>query len=183
MLSPTEQVKNWIQRTVIGLNFCPFAAPVVKKDQVLYAEEVGANAESCLQKLALLCAQLDRDQEIETAIVVITEGFADFEEYLDLVDLAERFLRQRKYEGIYQLASFHPGYRFEGEPEDDPSNYTNRSPFPLLHLLREESVEDALEHFPDPDSIPERNIRVAREKGIVFLQKLLQDARSGNTTS
>ncbi len=178
MTTPTDQVKNWIRSVVIGLNFCPFAAPVVKQNGIVYLEEPGLEAEACLQALAALCARMDADPAIETAILIITAGFEDFEDYLDLLDLAERFLHQRKYEGIYQLASFHPQYRFAGEPEDDPANYTNRSPFPLLHLLREESIEVALENFPDPDAIPERNIRVAREKGIAFLQQLLNNART-----
>jgi uncharacterized protein len=111
----------------------------------------------------------------ETSFLILPEGFSDFLAYLDLVGLAEELLENEGFEGIYQVASFHPEYMFEGSPEDDPANYTNRSPYPMLHLLREESIEKALEHYQgDPEEIPGRNVDFAREKGIVYM-KMLRD--------
>ena len=92
-----------------------------------------------------------------------------------MVDVAERLLKQKGYEGIYQLASFHPLYRFAGTDDNDAANFTNRSLYPMLHLLREESIEKALQHYKEPESIPEYNIHFAREKGLVYM-KMLRDA-------
>ena len=93
--------------------------------------------------------------------------------YLDLVEMAEDLIEEEDYEGVYQVASFHPDYLFAGSDSEDPANYTNRSPYPMLHLLREESIEKALEHYSgDPDEIPERNIRFAREKGLAYMKRL-----------
>ncbi|HMC87200.1 MAG TPA: DUF1415 domain-containing protein, partial [Chitinophagaceae bacterium] len=92
--------------------------------------------------------------------------------YLELVRLAEKLLKQEGYQGIYQVASFHPLYCFAGAPADDPANYTNRSVYPMLHLLREESVEQAIANYPNPEKIPERNILFARSKGIAYMKKL-----------
>ncbi len=89
--------------------------------------------------------------------------------------MSEKILKQKGYEGIYQVASFHPLYLFEGSVENDPANYTNRSVYPMLHLLREESIDKALENYKDPESIPERNILFAREKGLAYM-KTLRDA-------
>lgn len=101
------------------------------------------------------------------------KGFADFEDYLDLLDMANELLHMQELEGVFQLASFHPEYCFEGQLKHDPANFTNRSPYPMLHLLREASIEKALEFVDDPDAIPERNVELAREKGIDVFKKVL----------
>ena len=98
--------------------------------------------------------------------------FAEFEDYLDLVELAEALSVELGYEGIYQIASFHPEYCFGGADENDPANYTNRSPYPMVHLLREDSISRALEHYADPEGIPDRNIALARTKGLKQMQLL-----------
>jgi uncharacterized protein len=101
---------------------------------------------------------------------------SSFDEYLGLVELAESFLEKQDKEGIYQIASFHPTYIFEGSSEDDPSNYTNRSPYPMLHLLREESVSRAIDSFPGTEKIPQRNIQYARQKGLIYMRSLWESA-------
>jgi hypothetical protein len=116
---------------------------------------------------------LDANPSTETTLLVYPALFADFEDYLDLVAMGQDFLRQLKYEGVYQLASFHPEYQFGGTDLKDASNFTNRSPYPILHLLREESIENALEHYDAPEEIPDRNIKVAEEQGFKVLQQLL----------
>jgi hypothetical protein len=119
-------------------------------------------------------AVLDQQQDIQTTLLVFSNGFSDFEEYLDMLELANSLMGQGGYGGIYQVASFHPDYCFDGEAQDDPANYTNRSPYPILHILRESSIEDVLKRYPEPESIPENNIAKARELGSNFLKTLLK---------
>ena len=111
-------------------------------------------------------------ENIETTLIIFPNHFADFEDYLDLVDLVEDLSVEQGYEGVYQIASFHPEYCFAGAEEEDPANYTNRSPYPMLHLLREESITRAVEHYKDPEGIPERNMAFAKKKGLQYMQLL-----------
>ena len=117
--------------------------------------------------------RLDKDDQIETSLLAYPDAFYDFETYLGLVELAEDLLIEQGYEGVYQLASFHPDYRFAETAEDDPANYTNRSPYPMLHLLRESAVEKALENYSQPERIPQRNIETARTMGLEKMQQML----------
>lgn len=168
-----EQTKKWLTDVVVGCNFCPFAGREVKRNSIHYQVETGTTLEAGLQALMKECMRLDDDASVETTLLIFSNGFAKFEAYLDLVDLAEKLLKKEKYEGIYQVASFHPEYQFAGSPADDAANYTNRSVYPMLHLLREESIEKALEHYKgDPGEIPVRNIEFAREKGPAYMKML-----------
>jgi len=160
---------------VIGCNFCPFAAREVKQDRVRYEVTDTDDLAIALELMINECRRLDENPTIETTLLIFSKGFDSFDAYLDLVSLAEQTLKHHRYEGVYQVASFHPFYCFYGEDEDDAANYTNRSPYPMLHLLREESIEKALEKYPDPDSIPEHNIEFARKKGQAHM-KALRDA-------
>jgi uncharacterized protein len=169
-----KQTKKWITDVVIGCNFCPFAAQVVKKKTVFYKVEEETSMEHCLASLLHEVARLNEDDTIETSFLIFPNNFKNFVDYLDLVSVAEKLLKQNGYNGIYQLASFHPRYLFANSTEDDAANYTNRSVYPMLHLLREASIDKALEHYSDPEGIPERNINFAREKGIVYM-KMLRD--------
>jgi len=175
-----HQTKQWLQQVVIGCNFCPFALPVVKKDAVQYIVCDATETAAVLEQLLLEMKRLDELPEVETSLIILSEGFQRFDLYLKLVEWAEALIEQEGYEGVYQVASFHPLYCFAGADLNDPANYTNRSPYPMLHLLREESIEAALDSFPDPDSIPERNVQFAREKGLAYMHLLL-DACRGNS--
>lgn len=159
----------------MGCNFCPFAAKEVMNDTIDYQVETSASLEQSLETFLHVCSRLDQNEDISTGFVIYPDAFAKFDDYLDAVSLAEQLLTQEGYEGIYQVASFHPLYRFAGAPPDDPANFTNRSPYPMLQLLREESVEQALSRYADPASIPERNILFARNKGLAFME-MLRDA-------
>ena len=170
-----ERTKKWITEVVIGCNFCPFAANVVKRQTIYYQVEESADLETSLTSFLSLVKRMDDDPLVETSFLIFPNSFEQFEDYLDLVALSEKILKQKGYEGIYQVASFHPLYLFEGSVENDPANYTNRSVYPMLHLLREESIDKALENYKDPESIPERNILFAREKGLAYM-KTLRDA-------
>lgn len=168
-----QQTKNWIEKVVIGLNFCPFAKREVLRDSIRYVVSDKTDLKQVLLELIEELKHLDEQPSTETTLLIYPTLFADFEDYLDLVAMGQDFLRQLNYEGVYQLASFHPDYQFGGTSPTDASNFTNRSPYPILHLLREESLENALEHYDAPEEIPERNIKVAEERGFKALQQLL----------
>lgn len=166
------QTAQWIQSVVIGCNFCPFAAKAMLRKSIRYVVWPEANLENSLEKLAEELRFLDHTEDIETTFIIFPNHFTDFEEYLDLVDLAEQLASDLDYDGVYQIASFHPDYCFADADADDPANYTNRSLYPMLHLLREDSVTQAVDHFPDPEGIPGRNIAFAKGKGLQYMQML-----------
>ena len=170
-----EQTKKWITDVVIACNFCPFAAKEVKQNKIRYKVESNVDIKTCIESFLQECATLDADENIETTLLIFSNGFTDFSEYLDLVSLAEKALKKKSYEGIYQVASFHPQYCFAGSANNDAANYTNRSIYPMLHLLREESIEAALERYTTPGEIPEHNIDFARKKGTAYM-KMLRDS-------
>ena len=170
-----EQTKKWIVDVIIGCNFCPFAAQVVKQQTIFYQVEMSANLDTCLESFVHEMERLDNDETIETSFLILPNGFEKFDDYLYLLSLAEELLKRKDYEGTYQVASFHPLYLFDDSDEGDPANYTNRSIYPMLHLLREESIDKALEHYKSPESIPARNINFTREKGLAYM-KMLRDA-------
>lgn len=167
------QTKKWITDVVVGCNFCPFAAREVKKGSIHYEVLDDANAESSMEAALGIMQLLDNNRDIETALLILPNDFENFEDYLDLVETAEALLEENDYEGIYQVASFHPQYLFAGAPADDASNYTNRSPYPMLHFLREDSVSKAVDGYPDIDDVPYKNIQFAKEKGLRYMQQLL----------
>ena len=159
---------------VVGCNFCPFASREISRNSVHYQVVTGTSVEICLKAFLLECIRLDENESIETCFLIFPNAFKSFDDYLDMVALSEKLLKQEGYEGVYQVASFHPLYCFSGAPLNDPANYTNRSPYQMLHLLREESIEVALKRYVDPEQIPERNMKFAREKGLVYM-KMLRD--------
>jgi hypothetical protein len=170
-----DQTKKWINDVVVGCNFCPFAANTIKQKRVHYQVETSASSAICLSSLLNEMKRLDDDVDIETTFLIFPVSFKQFDDYLNIVSFAEKLLKQHGYEGIYQLASFHPLYVFANSSPDDAANYTNRSVYPMLHLLREESIDKALAHYQDPENIPVRNINFAREKGLTYM-KMLRDA-------
>lgn len=168
------QTQKWLSTVIINHKFCPFAKREFDKGSIHYAVSDSMDLEAQLETVITHCTALDRDRERETSLLIFPNGLSEFEAYLDLLELATALLRDQGYEGIYQLASFHPQYKFDGAAEDDPSNYTNRSPYPMLHILREASVERALESFPNPENIPTRNIQVTQDLGLLMMKTLLK---------
>ncbi|MBK9336007.1 MAG: DUF1415 domain-containing protein [Lewinellaceae bacterium] len=166
------QTTNWIKSVVIGCNFCPFAAKAMLRKSIRYVVLPEATLESSLEAFLEELQYLDRTDDIETTLVIFPNHFADFDEYLDLVEVAETLASDQGYDGIYQVASFHPDYCFADSDNDDPANYTNRSIYPMLHILREDSITKVLENFPDPEGIPQRNIAFAQHKGLAYMQLL-----------
>lgn len=163
----------WLQSVVIAYGICPFAKREVDNASVAYSVCLDTDIEPCLIHLLEECGRLDEDDSIATLLVIYPKAFVDFDSYLDFLQLAEDLLADQGYEGIYQLASFHPDYCFQGAKFDDAANYTNRSPYPMLHLLREEGLEKALANYPNPEQIPERNIALTRKLGVAKMQALL----------
>lgn len=167
-----EHTKKWIKDVVVGCNFCPFAANALKKQSIHYEVAEVEEGEASIEAFVNETTRLDEDKSIETVFLIFTNTYGDFSDYLDFVDLVEKQLTKNGYDGIYQVASFHPLYLFAGADEKDPANYTNRSVYPMLHLLRESSIDKVLETYLDPELIPDRNIAFARKKGLVYMNML-----------
>lgn len=168
------KTQTWLEKVIIGLNFCPFAKKELVNNTIHYHICADSRLEKALTNFAEQLEFIENHPEIETTLFICSLGFRDFEQYLDLVDYANDLLIDLGYEGIFQIASFHPDYVFEGENADDASNFTNRSPLPMLHVIREESMARVLSVYDKPELIPENNIALAREKGTNFFLQILK---------
>ena len=174
---PIDATRRWVERAVIGLNLCPFAKAVYVKQQVRFVLSDASTPEALLEELAeelVLLRDTDPEQ-VDTTLIVHPDVLTDFLDYNDFLDNADAAVEALDLQGVIQVASFHPDYQFAGAAPDDVSNYTNRSPWPTLHLLREDSVERAVAAFPDPDVIVERNIATLDGLGVEGWRRLLDD--------
>jgi hypothetical protein len=159
--------RMWLERAVIGLNLCPFAKSVHVKGQIRW---VLSRATEPQEVLSVLAAELQHlaevdAQQTDTTLIVLPDALADFLDFNDFLDLADALLEDLDLDGVLQIANFHPEFQFAGTSADDPSNNTNRSPWPTLHLIREASIDRAVEVFPDAELIYERNIALMHELG------------------
>jgi len=172
---PIAETRRWLEQIVIGLNLCPFAKAVYVKDQVRFVLSDATTPEALVEELAeeLILLRDTPAEQIDTTLIVHPDVLTDFLEYNDFLDNADAAIEALDLQGILQVASFHPQYQFAGVAPDDVSNYTNRAPYPTLHLLREDSVERAVAAFPDPDVIVERNIDTLDKLGIEGWTRLL----------
>ena len=170
-----DETRYWLETVVIKFNFCPFAKRELINNRIRFTSCKTSNIETVLEALILECEHLDSNTDTETSLLILPEAFESFDDYLDLLEMAQALIEAQDYEGIYQLASFHPNYLFEGNDETDPANYTNRSPYPMLHLIRETSLEAALQHYEQPELIPENNIKLAKKSGLQQMQSLLKN--------
>ena len=161
--------KQWLEEVIIGLNFCPFAKKEFINNTICYHDSKTEHVKSALHELIEQCRYLQAHEELETTLIVYTEGFRGFERYLDLVDYGNDLLVDSGFEGVFQLASMHPEYCFDGEDYDDASNFTNRSPYPMIHIIREASMARFLSVYNEPET----NIVLAKEKGANFFQQIL----------
>lgn len=167
-------VRYWISQTIIGYNFCPFARREFVKNTINYTVSSSNSIEPALYELVDELTYLDKNPATETTLIIFPQGFDIFDDYLDLLDYANQLIERMEYSGTYQIASFHPDYCFDGVEPSDPANFTNRSPYPILHILREASLDNALENYDEPESIPDINIQVAREKGVQTFVDILK---------
>ena len=170
-------VRRWLERAVIGLNLCPFAKAVYTKNQVRIVVSDASTERALLEELGEEMALL-RDtpaEQVDTTLLVHPQVLQDFLDYNDFLDDADALVEALELDGVLQVASFHPDYQFAGTEPDDAENLTNRAPYPILHLLREDSVDRAVEAYPEPDSIIERNVATMQELGPEGFRKLLSD--------
>ena len=167
-------VRNWVENLVVGLNLCPFAKRELVKNRVRFVTTTANNEEQLVLALQAELTLLNNDPSIETTVLIHPEVLQDFYDYNDFLDVADAVLVEMELDGVYQIASFHPDYQFGGTQADDAENYTNRSPYPVLHLLREDSLERVIADYPDVDDIPERNIELMNSLGAEKLRALLQ---------
>lgn len=171
-------VRNWVTQLVVGQNLCPFAKRELVRDRVRFIVSDARDEESLLVDLERELALLKERDHIETTLLIIPYVLQDFFDFNQFVGRADLRVQQLKLKGVFQLAHFHPDYQFAGTDADDAENYTNRSPYPVLHLLREASLDEAVAQYPDVDAIPERNIERLERIGQEQLQRLLKDCFS-----
>ncbi|NMM27700.1 MAG: DUF1415 domain-containing protein [Glaciimonas sp.] len=157
----------WVEKAVIGLNLCPFARAVHVKNQIRYVVSAAVTPEALLEDLMTELQMLDDSaaEQIETTLLIHPGTLTDFLDYNDFLDVADAAVEDMELGGVLQVASFHPQYQFEGTRLDDIDNYTNRSPYPTLHLLREESIEKAVAAYPQAEDIFEKNIETLHRLG------------------
>ncbi len=172
--SVIAQTKLWLEKAVIGLNLCPFAKGVHIKDQIRYFVSHATTTEELIKDLM---AELEvlaevNPEKIDTTLLIHPFVMQDFLDYNDFLEVADATLEELDLDGILQVASFHPQYQFEDAAPDDIDNYTNRSPFPTLHLLREDSIDKAVEAFPEAEQIYEKNMQTLRALGHDAWKKL-----------
>ena len=170
-------VRRWLERAVIGLNLCPFAKAVYARQQVRIVVSDATTERALLEQLGEEMALL-RDtpsETIDTTLLVHPRVLQDFLDYNDFLDTADALVEAMELDGVLQVASFHPHYQFADTDPEDAENLTNRAPYPILHLLREDSVDRAVAAYPEPDAIIERNVATMRELGAEGFRKLLVD--------
>jgi hypothetical protein len=167
-------VRNWLESVVIELNLCPFAKRELINERVRFANSDARTEVQLLQALEAELEHLADTLAVETTLLIHPHVLEDFDDYNQFLGLADGLLAQMDLVGVFQIASFHPDYQFDGTQADDAENYTNRSPYPLLHILREDSLARAIEHTSDVDQIPLRNIQKMNELGAEKLKDLFR---------
>ena len=170
-------MRHWLERAVIGLNLCPFAKAVYTRDQVRIVVSDADNIDDLREELGEEMLRL-RDtpaEQIDTTLLVLPQVLGDFLDYNDFLDEADALLDALELDGVLQVASFHPDYQFAGTEFDEAGNNTNRAPYPVLHLLREDSIDRAVAAYPEPDAIIDRNIAAMEKLGNDGYRNLLAE--------
>ncbi len=176
MSKPVEvlQTQQWLEEIIIGLNFCPFAKKEWVNDSIYYHLSDLTKVKKAMVELIQQCHYLQEHPELETTLIVYQSGFRHFGRYLELVDMSTDLLISSGFDGVFQLASFHPEYVFAGDDFDDAANFTNRSPYPTIHIIREDSMAKVLSVYKKPEQIPVNNVELARKKGTHFFEQALK---------
>ena len=180
--SPEAALRLWVEKAVVGLNLCPFAAPVLREGGLGIEISSAKTAEEAVRaSLAGAVSLLDeRDGGVTTLLLAFPHALDCFEEFLDVIATVEEELSRADARGVLQVATFHPAYCFDGAAKDDLGNWTNRAPFPVVHFLREDDVERAIAEHPDPQGIPAENVRRLHELGEETLLTIWSQFQSGN---
>jgi hypothetical protein len=162
-----EATRNWVDKAVIGLNLCPFAKAVYVKEQIRYVVSDAETPEELLEQLMDELQYLSDTpaEKVDTTLIIHPNVLNDFEDYNEFLDVADAAVEDMQLDGEIQVASFHPDYQFADTDKNDIGNYTNRSPYPTLHLLREDSIDRAVEAFPEAEDIFEKNIETMEKLG------------------
>ena len=173
------ETRAWVDRAVIGLNLCPFAKAPQVKGLVRYVASAATDPAALLADLITELERLaeSKPEKLETTLLIHPGVLADFADYNDFLEVAEDTVAELDLEGVIQVASFHPNYQFDGSEADDIGNATNRSPYPSLHLIREESIDRAVEAFPEAETIYETNIATLHKLGAEGWAALQQQCR------
>ena len=171
------RTRCWLEQVVIAHNLCPFARQPFEADRIRYAVSPARRPEDLLAQLG---DELNRlhdapPAQLETTLLIHPDALHDFLDYNDFLDIAEALIDELGYADIFQIASFHPDYRFADTQPEDAENYTNRSPYPMLHLIRQDSLSAALEHYPAPEAIPQRNIETLEALGAAHMRAQLAE--------
>lgn len=170
---------QWVERFVIGLDVCPFARSVVEQQCLRVVSASSRDVNKLFQAALEEIDRLQRSEpaQIATTLLVFSHGLQDFDHYLDFVDSLNDALVSAGLEGILQIASFHPHYCFADADVDDVANFTNRSPYPMVHFIREAELARALRAYPNPQLIPQRNIQRLRGMGTTAVKDLIEGSK------
>lgn len=168
--------RHWLDTVVIALNLCPFAKPRFVQNTIQYSYTDAAGEASLLEALADELIKLDTNPDISTTLLIHPKVLSNFSDYNQFLELAEQLLEMSGYRGVYQVVGFHPQFQFTETDQDDVGNYTNRSPYPMLHILREAEVTAAVEQYPNVEEIPSQNIKTLKQCGVKKLHKLLLES-------
>lgn len=170
MILPTltieQQTRRWLEDVVIGLQLCPFAKAPFQKGQVRFFVSQADCEEKLIEELMAECRRLDEHLNIETTLIICANFLNDFFDFCQFLIWAGSTLKKNQWQGVYQLANFHPNYTFSGCEYSDLQNLTNRAPFPILHLLREKTLSHMLEKYPEPELIPKKNIQKMQQLSV-----------------
>jgi len=173
------KTKNWIEKMVIAHKLCPFAQLPFEKNKISYRVSKELNTENQIMDFwkELIFLENSGSEKLSNSLVVYSDPEMNFDKYLDLYFLAEQLLISENKDGDFQLASFHPEYQFDGTEKNDVTNFTNRSPFPMIHILRINEVEMAIENHPNIDEVPENNERKMNELGMEKIKRILSELK------
>ena len=169
-----KSVETWLSETVIGLNLCPFAKREYVQKKVRFQVSPAKSEQELLQDVVVELALLNKEPGIETTLLIHPDVLSDFDDYNQFLSFTDQMLSAMNMNGEFQIASFHPDYQFADTEPDDAENYTNRSPYPLLHILRESSLEKAIAAHGDTEQIPEDNIQLMNKLGADEMAKRLK---------
>jgi len=167
-----SRVHYWVENAVIGLNLCPFAGSVYTQNKLRCVVSESEKVDELMLDLFQQCQYLIENPEIETTLLIIPHQLQDFADFNQMLEQSDALITTYEWTGVFQIASFHPGYQFNNTSIDDRENWSNRSPFPILHILRESSVERALSGYTNPERIPEANIRTLTAIGVAEFERI-----------
>ena len=173
-----ESIKHWLEAIVIGQQFCPFAQKPFIQETIAYHVNDSKDWAQIQKDFTEQLHHLNDNQDIETTLFILDWQALDFYDYLDGLMLLQQTLENEGFEGVFQIASFHPDYQFEGEKASSPSHFTNRAPLPIYHILREDSLTQILDNMPNAHTIPEDNIARAHELGTQYFTDILKQAHA-----